>query len=115
MEGNLIYNLERELPTNELLGRKFFRDLAKWIPELRLSTDAKHENQYWGEYEVVLPFALDVENMSDADIQISVKTVKDVHFMSICFAPQDPNNTTLPLRSRALLQHLINQVKAYHD
>lgn len=115
MEGNLIYKLERELPTNELVGRKFFKDLATWIPELRLSTAIEHEDQYWGEYEVVIPFALEVDGMSDEDISISVKSVKDVHFMSLCFALQDPNNTTLPLRSRTLLQHLINQIKAHND
>jgi len=50
--------------------------------------------------------------MSDLDIQMEAKSIGDRHTLYICFRHQDPNNTTLPLRSRTILQHLISQVKA---
>ena len=108
----ILYELPRDIPTNELVGRKFFRDLTKWIPELRLDSDIAHEEQYWGEYVMRLPYPLDVLSMSDHDIQLVANSVNGRHTLSICFKHQDPNNTTLPLRSRTILQHLISQVKA---
>ena len=111
-DTTILYELPRDIPTNELVGRKFFRDLTKWIPELRLDSDIAHEEQYWGEYVMRLPYPLDVLAMSDHDIQLVANSVNGRHTLAICFKHQDPNNTTLPLRSRTILQHLISQVKA---
>ncbi len=111
MYETIVYELPRDIPTNELIGRKFFRDLTKWIPELRLDSDTAHEEQYWGEYTMRLPYPLDVLGMSDLDIQMEAKSIGDRHTLHIYFRHQDPNNTTLPLRSRTILQHLISQVK----
>jgi len=113
-ETTVLYELPRELPTNELVGRKFFRDLTKWIPELRLDSDIAHEEQYWGEYVMRLPYPLDVLAMSDHDIQLEAKSLGERHTLFICFKHQDPNKTTLPLRSRTILQHLISQIKAHN-
>lgn len=112
MVDEIITVLERDIPTNELVGRKFFRDLSKWIPELRLDSDIAHEDQYWGEYIMRLPYPLDVLSMSDHDIQLVANSLKGHHTLHICFKHQDPNNTTLPIRSRTILQHLVNQIKA---
>lgn len=114
MDSSVIFELPRDIPTNELVGRKFFRDLTKWIPELRLDSDIAHEEQYWGEYTMRLPYPLDVLSMSDFDIQLEAKSIDNHHTLYICFRHQDPNNTTLPLRSRTILQHLITQVKAHN-
>jgi hypothetical protein len=107
----IVYTLERELPTNEIIGRKVFRDLVKWFPSIKLADDTPHEKQYWGAYTITVPKALDVSNLSDDSIGISAFTNEDKHYLVLSFKPQDPNNTDLPIKSRTLLQNILTQLK----
>ena len=107
----IIHVLERDLPTNELIGRKFFIDLVKWFPSIKLADDTPHEAQYWGAYTVIVPKALDVTDLSDDSIGVTSFTNKDKHYLVLSFKPQDPNNTDLPFKARTLLQNILTQLK----
>jgi hypothetical protein len=107
----IVYTLERDLPTNELIGRKIFRDLTKWFPSIKLADDTPHEKQYWGAYTIIIPKALNVAGLSDDSIGVSTFINKEVHYLVLSFKPQDPNNTDLPVKSRTLLQNIITQLK----
>lgn len=108
---DIVYALERELPTNEIIGRKVFRDLVKWFPSIRLADDTPHEKQYWGAYTIIIPKSLDVSNLSDDSIGVSTFIDKNIHYLVLSFKHQDPNNTDLPIKSRILLQNIITQLK----
>lgn len=108
----IVHFLERELPTNELIGRKFFKDLNKWYATIRLADDTPHEKQYWGAYTVVTPALIDVTDLNNDSISISSFSNKDTHYLVLSFKDQDPNNTDLPVKSRVLLQNILTQLKA---
>jgi hypothetical protein len=108
----ILYSLKRELPTHELIGRKFFRDLNKWFSSISLADDTPHEQQYWGAYTVVTPVLIDTNELSDNSISISSFSNKDKHYLVLSFKEQDPNNTDLPVKSRTLLQNILTQLKA---
>jgi hypothetical protein len=111
----ILYVLKRELPTHELIGRKFFRDLNKWFPTICLADDTSHEQQYWGAYTIVTPALINPEGLSDSSISISSFSDKDKHYLVLSFKEQDPNNTDLPVKSRTLLQNLLTQLKAKNE
>lgn len=111
-ESEIVYTLERDLPTNELIGRKFFKDLNKWFPTVCLADDTPHEKQYWGAYTILVPKLLKVTNLSDSSISVSSFSNKNKHYLVLSFKPQDPNNTDLPIKSRTLLQNILTQLKA---
>lgn len=113
--SEIIYSLEREIPTNELIGRKFFRDLNKWFPTVSLADDTPHESQYWAAYTIVTPSLINTDNLSDDSISISSFTDKDKNYLVLSFKDQDPNNTDLPIKSRNLLQNILTQLKAKDD
>jgi len=110
-EQEIVYSLEREIPTNELIGRKFFRDLLKWFPSIKLADDVLHEKQYWGAYIVIVPKPIDVKNLSDESIGVSSFSDKDNYYLVLSFKIQDSNNTDLPIKSRTLLQNILTQLK----
>lgn len=110
--SEIVHNLERDIPTNELVGRKFFRDLNKWYPSVSLADDTPHESQYWGAYTIIVPKAIDVKNLSNDSISISSFSNEDKHYLVLSFKPQDPNKTDLPLKSRILIENILNQLKA---
>jgi hypothetical protein len=110
-DTQIITTLKRDIPTNELVGRKFFRDLATWFPDIRLDSQLSHEEQYWGEYTIVLPHPVNTLFLSTEAIQVSSNSTELRNTMSLKFKDQDPNNTTLPLDSRTLLQNIISQLR----
>jgi len=114
-ETEVIYTLERDIPTNELIGRKVFRDLTKWFPSIKLADDTPHEKQYWGAYTIIIPKLLDVSNLSDDSIGVTSFSDKGIHYLVLSFKHQDPNTTDLPVKSRALLQNILTQLKVEND
>jgi hypothetical protein len=110
-QAEVIYSLERDLPTNELIGRKFFRDLTKWFMEVKLADNTPHEKQYWGAYTIITPKLIDTTNLSDDSISISSFSVEDTHYAVLSFKNQEPTNTDLPIKARTLLQNILTQFK----
>jgi hypothetical protein len=110
-QSDVIYSLERDLPTNELIGRKFFIDLTKWFMVVKLADNTLHEKQYWGAYTIITPKLLDITNLSDDSISISSFSAEDKHYAVLSFKNQDPTNTDLPLKARILLQNILTQLK----
>jgi hypothetical protein len=113
--SSTIQTLSRDLPTNELVGRKFFIDLAKWFPDIRLLSATSHEDQYWGSYVISLPYPVNTLSLSNDAIQVEAYSKDDKHTLSLRFNYQDPNNTTLPISSRTLLQNIIKQLQEQKD
>jgi hypothetical protein len=111
----LLYELPREVPVNELQGRKFFRDLIKWFPEISLSDDTPHENQYWAAYTITTPKLVDTNNLSDESITVSSFSDNNKHYMVLSFKDQDSNNTDLPIKSRTLLQNILQQLRVENE
>lgn len=111
----IISELPREVPVNELQGRKFFIDVLKWLPELRVDSELDHEEIYWAEYTMIFPFPVNTLGLSDDSISIVSDNSSNKYKVSVKFAHQDPNNTTIPLRARFLLQQLISQIKVYNE
>lgn len=111
----LLNELPREVPVNELQGRKFFRDLIKWFPEISLSDDTPHEYQYWAAYTIVTPKLVDTTNLSDESITISSFSDNNKHYMVLSFKDQDSNNTDLPIKSRTLLQNILQQLRVENE
>ena len=110
-DSQIIYSLEREASINEIIGRKFFKDLFKWFPTIRLVDDTLHEEQFWGDYTIVVPHPINSATLSDETISVVSNSTEGRHTLSLSFKHQDPNNTTLPLRSRTLFQNILQQLK----
>jgi hypothetical protein len=110
-DDEVIYSLTRELPTNELIGRKFFKDLNKWFSTVCLADNTAHEQQYWGAYTIITPRLIDTTNLSDNSISISSFSDKDKHYLVLSFKNQDANNTDLPVKARLLIQNILTQLK----
>lgn len=111
----ILTELPREVPVNELQGRKFFIDILKWLPELRVDSELDHEEIYWADYTMIFPFPVDTLTLSDDAISITYDNSSGKHKVHVNFANQDANNTTIPLRARFLLQQLISQIKVYNE
>lgn len=111
-EQEIVHTLSRDLPTEELIGRKFFRDLIKWFPEINLADDTPHEKQYWAAYTIVVPSKVDVTDLSNESIKINYFYADSKHHLVLAFSMQDPNNTDLPIKARTLLQNILTQMKA---
>jgi hypothetical protein len=114
-DNEVIYALPREIPTNELIGRKFFRDLTKWFPAISLSDSTPHEEQYWGHYSVLVPRPVYTEGLSDSSISVSSYSEDNKHYITILFKPQDADSTDLPVKARTLLQNILTQLKVTND
>jgi hypothetical protein len=105
----IVNELPRDIPTNELVGRKLFLDLVKYCPQVKLYSSDCHETQYWAEYTVSIPRAIDT-SISDSSIRLTHTKEGDKHLLTLRFEYEDPNSTTLPIKTRNLLHHLLKEL-----
>jgi len=103
----ILKELERELPNNELLGRRLFMQLVSRFPDIALDEQKDHEEVNWSCYTVKIPHSrLGILNSPDS-ITLQI-TDADDHGISmlIKLEDQDYNNSTLPLDSKQVLDNL---------
>lgn len=115
IEEEILYALEREIPTNEIIGRKFFRDLNKWFSSVCLADGTPHEKQYWGDYTIITPLLINSEELSNESISITSFSDKNKYYLVLSFKDQDANNTDLPVKARTLLQNILTQLKVQNE
>lgn len=101
-------NDEYEIPLNELLGRKLYLDLKAHFPNIALYPKVEDIDQYWANYTIQLPKAINTLSISDDNIYLYSYSRDNLHLLSI----QIPYTTTntLSIKCRSVLQHLIKEL-----
>jgi hypothetical protein len=106
---NIIRNLERELPNNELLGRQLFLKLTKLFPQIEVDSSEDHENIDWSLYTFKIPKELIAMTSSPSSIDVEITDVDENSlYITVKLENQDYNSSTLPLDSKTVYDNIRN-------
>lgn len=96
MSFEIVHQLDREITTAELCGRKFFRDITRLFPQIYLDSDLPHEKVDWSSYTIKIPPDLLFEGSENITI-----TASDM-YLHLYFN----ESTELPLEAISLYKQL---------
>lgn len=112
----IIKNLDRELPNNELLGRQLFLKLTKLYPQIEVDSSEDHENINWSIYTVKVPKSLLIMTSSPESVSVELTHVdEDNVYITLKLEDQDYNNTTLPLDTKEVYDNIRNSLTQESD
>lgn len=110
--NQIIKDLPRELPNNELLGRQLFLKLVKLFPQIEVDGSEDHENVDWSVYTIRIPKKQIAMTRSPSSISVDISNVDETHlYITLALKDQDYNNSTLPLDTKQVYDNLRAGIK----
>lgn len=98
MTFEIVHQLDREITTAELCGRKFFRDITRLFPQIYLDSDLPHEEVDWSLYTLKVPTHLLLQSSDNIKIDVT----DDYIYLHLSFE----ESTELPLEAISLYKKL---------
>lgn len=110
--SDIIRDLPRELPNNEVMGRQLFLKLTKLFPHIEVDSSKDHEDINWSVYTLRIPKEKLAMTDSPGSIQVSLSDVDEKYvYLTISLEDQDYNNSTLPLDTKEVYDNIRTGIK----